>query len=73
MGNTEGGGVNSGFIKAAKSKKTLPHPQVQQYVEERKEPTQEKGRLQLQEEIIQRTVGEQRVFCKYYDIRFITI
>lgn len=76
VGDIEGGGVNSGFIKAVKSKKTPLHPQVQQYVEERKQPTREKAGLQLaqEEEIrIQRPVEEQRAFCKYYDIRFIIV
>lgn len=35
VGDIEGGGVNSGFTKAVKSKKTPIHPQVQQHVEER--------------------------------------
>lgn len=52
MGDIEGGGVNRGFIKAVKSKKTPLHPQVQQYLEERKQLIQEKARLKLAEEEI---------------------
>ena len=35
VGDTEGGGINSGYVKAVKNKKTPGHHQVQSYVEDR--------------------------------------